>query len=89
MDDISRRKLPQHRAGLGIDGVDVAVAAAKINFAIHYRRGGNPDVPCVGNGLGCGRISVQILGFELSLELSGEYPFRFAGGGIDRSQRAR
>src|SRR4051812_11125988 len=89
MYDIFGCELPLQDAGLRVGGIDIAIATSEINFAVRDCGGRGKDVPGIWNGLRGGRISVKVLGLELSLVLDCQHPLDLAGCDVNCAEAAR
>ncbi len=89
MDYVFGCELPLQRAGLSVNRVHVAVAAAEEHLAVGDRGRGREDVPAVGDSLGGGGQSVQIFRLELAFIFKGENPPGLAGLDVHGDQGTR
>ena len=87
--DVPGGEFPVEHAALGVDRVDVSVAAAEEHLATDNGRRRGEHVPGVGDGLSRGQEPVEILRLELPLEFRGEDPFHGTGRAVQGDQGAR
>ena len=83
-----RVKFPLQPPRLGLECVNVAVAAAEVHPAVRERRRGEIEIPGVGNRLLVRGDAVQALGLEAAFACGFELPELLAGLRVERVEAA-